>query len=295
MTASQTPRVTVPAVLSSKQLTPQKKLVAITAYDYTMARLVDAACVDIVLVGDSLGAVVQGMETTLPVTLDEIIYHTRCVMRGVQHALVVADLPFMSYQVSAEMALESAGRILKEAGASAVKLEGGTAVAHTIERLVSVDIPVMGHVGLTPQSYHRMGGHKVQGRASSAEHKAGSRERVLEDALAVQSAGAFACVLESIPSDLAAEITGALEIPTIGIGAGVECDGQILVSTDVLGLNPEFNPKFVKRYAELGRAVIAAVENYAAEVRSGEFPDQQHSFSPEPKTKSSRAGLKLAR
>jgi 3-methyl-2-oxobutanoate hydroxymethyltransferase len=252
------------------------KITALTAYDYPFARIVDQAGIDFILVGDSLGMVVQGLETTLPVTVDETVYHCRMVARGRQRALLVADMPFMSYQVSVTEALRNAGRLIKEGGAEAVKLEGGLAMADTIRAIASVDIPVMGHVGLTPQSVHRMGGHRVQGRKRG--RGPGQRERVLADALAVEDAGAFAVVLEGIPLDLAAEITRRLTIPTIGIGAGTHCDGQILVLHDVLGLFDRMTPKFAKRYAELGLAATAAVTRYVAEVRGREFPDDAHSF-----------------
>ena len=297
MTSSPAPqRISVPYILHSKSARPAQKLVATTAYDFTTARLLDSCDVDIILIGDSLGSVVQGLETTLPVTLDEVIYHCRCVSRGVKRALLVGDMPFMSFQISPEKALEAAGRLLKEGGVSAVKVEGGVAISETIRRLVSVDIPVMGHIGLTPQSYHRMGGYTVQGKKAGSTEVAGTRDRVLADAHAVERAGAFACVLEGMPSDLAAEITETLSIPTIGIGAGAQCDGQILVSTDLLGMNPAFAPKFVKRYADLAGEITAAVSTYAAEVRAGKFPMAEHSFSPAVKVNApARSSLKLAR
>jgi 3-methyl-2-oxobutanoate hydroxymethyltransferase len=229
------------------------------------------------LVGDSLGMVVQGFDTTLPVTMDEMVYHTRMVARGSRRALLVADLPFLSYQVSPTDAVANAGRLIKEGGAEAVKLEGGAAVAETIARIAAVDIPVMGHIGLTPQSVHRMGGHKVQGRRRG--QAPGQRERLIEDALAVEAAGAFAVVLEGMPLDLAAEITERLEIPTIGIGAGRHCDGQILVLHDVLGLGERRAPRFAKRYADLWTAAREAVEAYAGEVRGAAFPTPAHSFT----------------
>lgn len=250
----------------------REKLVMVTAYDATFARLLDQAGVDILLVGDSLGMVVQGQENTLAVTLDQIIYHTQAVRRGAQRAHVVADLPFMTYQVSAEQALASAGRLLQEGGAHAVKVEGGEALAPTIERLVAAGIPVMGHIGLTPQSVHQMGGFKVQGRDA-----AGAR-RLVDAARAMEEAGCYSLVLEGMPSELAAHITGQLRIPTIGIGAGPGCDGQVLVCYDLLGLNPQFRPKFVKAYAELHTQVSDAVRAYADEVRRGVFPDEEHSF-----------------
>ena len=244
------------------------RITVLTAYDYTMARLLDSAGVDCLLVGDSLGMVVQGHPDSLGVTLDEMIYHTRLVMRGVRRALIVADLPFMTYQVSPQQALESAGRLIKEGGAHAVKLEGGVRSAAAIEAITRADIPLMGHVGLTPQSVRRLGGFKVQRDA----------ERLLEDALAVQAAGAFAVVIECVPSEISARITEALEIPTIGIGAGPGCDGQVLVSHDALGLFEDFRPRFVKPFADMGQEIRRAAEAYCREVREGTFPDQAHSF-----------------
>jgi len=266
-------KVTVPEILKRKGSDP---IVALTAYDFPFGRIVDEAGVDVILVGDSLGMVVQGMETTLPVTMDEMVYHCRMVARARRRALLVSDLPFLSYQVSTAEALANAGRLIKEGAAEAVKLEGGVAIAATIRAIASVDIPVMGHIGLTPQSVHRMGGHKVQGQRRG--ERPGQRERVIEDALAVEDAGAFAVVLEGIPLDLAAEITSRLSIPTIGIGAGPHCDGQILVLHDVLGLCDRFVPKFAKRYAELWHAAGDAVAAYARDVRSGTFPNDAHSF-----------------
>src|SRR5256885_5377587 len=248
------------------------------------ARLLDEAGVDILLVGDSLGMVVQGQDTTLPVTLDEMVYHTRMVARGRKRALVLGDLPFGSYQASPRRAVESAVRLVKEGGAEAVKLEGGLAMARTIEAIAAIDVPVVGHVGLTPQSVHRMGGHRVQGRR--AGHGPGERERVLDDARSVPAAGAFAVVLECIPLDLAAEITAALAIPTIGIGAGVHCDGQVLVMHDLLGLSTDWTPRFAKRYAELGREVVRAAGEYLAEVKRGRFPTEAQAFAP----RAARAG-----
>jgi 3-methyl-2-oxobutanoate hydroxymethyltransferase len=233
---------------------------------------VDRAGVDMVLVGDSLGMVVQGHDDTLPVTLDHMVYHCSCVSRGLARAHLVADLPFMTYQVSAEQALMSAGRLLQQGGAQSVKLEGGRSVAPAIGRLVAAGIPVVGHVGLTPQSVHAMGGFKVQGRTDA------EAEQVFEDALAVEEAGAFLLVLEGIPSELAGEITERLSIPTVGIGAGAACDGQVLVCNDVLGLDLSFQPKFVKRYAKLEEVAIDAFQQYAAEVRGGVFPGPDHGF-----------------
>ncbi len=269
-------RVTVPVILSRKSSV--RKISAVTAYDYSFARLVDQAGVEMILVGDSLGSVVQGLDTTLGVTLDEMIYHCRCVTRAVQRALVVGDLPFLTYQISPEQAMLSAGRLLKEGGVSAVKLEGGVAMAATIARLTAVDIPVIGHVGLTPQSVHRMGGYKVQGRVHSNSRRQGSWEKVIADAQAVQEAGAFAIVLEGICSELAHEITTTLQIPTIGIGAGVQCDGQILVLNDLLGMGEGDSPRFVKKYADLRSTVTSALQSYVAEVEGGKFPTAQHEY-----------------
>jgi 3-methyl-2-oxobutanoate hydroxymethyltransferase len=248
----------------------------LTAYDFPFARIFDAAGVDVLLVGDSLGMVVQGADSTLAVTLDEVIYHTKMVARARQRALVVADLPFLTYQVSVEQALTNSGRLIKEGGAEAVKLEGGVTMAETIRRIVDIDIPVMGHIGLTPQSVHRMGGHRVQGRRSG--QTAGCRERLLEDAAAVERAGAFALVLEGIPAELAKEITERASIPTIGIGAGVECDGQVLVMHDVLGLSESFLPRFAKPYAHLWQEASGAAISYIREVRERAFPTPEHSY-----------------
>jgi 3-methyl-2-oxobutanoate hydroxymethyltransferase len=248
----------------------------LTAYDFPFARIFDQAGVDVLLIGDSLGMVVQGADSTLPVTLGEIVYHVRMVVRGRKRALVVADLPFLSYQVGVEQALRNAGRLIKEGGAEAVKLEGGITMADTIRRLVDVDIPVMGHIGLTPQSVHRMGGHRVQGRRSGKAP--GCRERLLEDAAAVEQAGAFAMVLEGIPVDLATEITSKSGIPTIGIGAGPACDGQVLVMHDMLGLSESFIPRFAKPYASLWHDAAAAATSYIREVRERAFPAPEHCY-----------------
>jgi 3-methyl-2-oxobutanoate hydroxymethyltransferase len=249
-----------------------EKIAMITAYDATMARLVDSAGVDMVLVGDSLGMVVQGKEDTLSVTLGDMIYHGRCVARGLKEAHLTVDMPFMSYQVSAEQALSNAGRLVQEGHAQSVKLEGGERSAPAIEKIVQAGIPVVGHVGLTPQSVNSIGGWRVQGRGVEGA------EELMRDALAVQSAGAFALVLEMVPAELAAEVTEALNIPTIGIGAGVDCSGQVLVCNDLLGLDTRFSPKFLKRYAELENPIQAAVADYVGEVRSGAFPSAEHSF-----------------
>jgi 3-methyl-2-oxobutanoate hydroxymethyltransferase len=263
-------KITIPEVLQMKQ--DGRRITVLTAYDFPFARLVDGGDVDIILVGDSVGVVVAGHDTTLPVTMEEMLYHTRAVRRAGPKALVVADMPFMSYQACIEDACRNCGRMIKEGGAEAVKIEGGMNMAHVIRAVSSIDIPVMAHIGLTPQSVHRMGGYKVQGRKEQAN-------RILEDAYAVQNAGAFAVVLEGIPARLAAEITAGLSIPTIGIGAGPDCDGQVLVIHDILGLCEKYSPKFVKRYADLGPIISDAVKRYVAEVRSGEFPTEEHSFS----------------
>ena len=252
-----------------------RKIVATTAYDYTLTRILDPH-VDIILVGDSLGNVIQGRETTLSVTLDDVVYHSRSVVRGAQHAMVVADLPFLSYQMGSKEALAAGGRLVKEAGVAAVKLEGGRDYADTVRFIMRAGIPVIGHLGLTPQFFHRMGGHRVQGRDAE------SAQVIREDAEALQEAGAFAIVLEGIPSSLAAEITKALAIPTIGIGAGIHCSGQILVSYDLLGLTDLAGrkaPRMVKEYLD-GRSVLGkAFAEFANDVRESIFPAEEHSFS----------------
>ena len=250
-----------------------EKITMLTCYDYPTARIMDACGVDIMLVGDSVGVVFSGYDNTLPVTMDEMIYHTKAVMRAAPKALVVADMPFMSYQTDITEARRNAGRMIKEGGAAAVKIEGGANMAATIRALVAIDIPVVAHIGLTPQSIHRMGGYKVQGK------KQEQAEKLLEDALAVDEAGAFAVVLEGIPQGLAARITATLSIPTIGIGAGAGCDGQVLVIHDILGLCEKYSPKFVKRYADLRETMTAAVNSYIADVKSGSFPGEEHSFN----------------
>jgi 3-methyl-2-oxobutanoate hydroxymethyltransferase len=251
-----------------------ERITALTAYDVLFARIVDRAGVDLVLVGDSLGEVVLGYESTVPVTLDDMIHHARAVRRGVSRALLVVDLPFLTYQVSTEDALRNAGRVLKESGAAAVKLEGGSPeTAQTVAALVRAGIPVMGHLGFTPQSVHALGGHRVQGRESS------DRERLLDEARRLEDAGAFAVVLELVPGELAAEITRSLRIPTIGIGAGPGCDGQILVLYDMLGLNAGFEPRFLRRIADLGARADAGVRDYVRAVREGEYPATEHTFS----------------
>ncbi len=244
----------------------------ITAYDATFAQMLDEAGADMLLVGDSLGMVIQGQDSTLPVTVDEVIYHCRAVARGTGRAFIVGDLPFMSWQLSFEQALRNAGRFLSEGGAHAVKLEGGIEAVDTIKKIVTAGIPVVAHVGLMPQSMHAMGGFRVQGKTIE------TAQEVLNDARAVAEAGAFCVVLEGIPSDLAARITAELDIPTIGIGAGAQCDGQVLVCYDLLGLTPKLRPKFVKRYDELFAKGKAAARQYCEEVKSGVFPAEEYAF-----------------
>jgi 3-methyl-2-oxobutanoate hydroxymethyltransferase len=249
-----------------------ERIVTLTCYDVLFARLLDGCGVDVLLVGDSVNQVLAGAETTLSATLDQMIYHTKSVRRGSERALVICDMPFLTYQVSREEAIRNCGRVLAETGCHGVKLEGGEPIAGTVRALVDAGIPVMGHLGLTPQSVHALGGYRVQGRDEAA---AG---RLLQDAQALESAGAFAVVLELIPAPLASRVTKALTIPTIGIGAGPACDGQVLVLHDLLGLNDTFNAKFVKRYATLAQDVREAVELFAAEVREGRYPGPEHSF-----------------
>jgi 3-methyl-2-oxobutanoate hydroxymethyltransferase len=246
----------------------------VTAYDFTMARLVDEAGVDLILVGDSLGMVVQGLPNTLPVTLDEVCYHGRAVARAAFHAHVVGDMPFMSYQVSAAQAVESAGKLVKEGAFESVKLEGGEEVSESVWRIVRSGVPVMGHIGLTPQSVHALGGFKVQGRGEGAAAK------LIADARTLEEAGVYAIVLEAMPPDVAEEVTAAVGVPTIGIGAGPACDGQVLVCTDLLGMTPGHAPKFAKRYAEVGDAIVGAVRRYVDEVQSGAFPASEHTYKP---------------
>jgi 3-methyl-2-oxobutanoate hydroxymethyltransferase len=263
-------KVTVPEIRARKRCGP--KIAMLTAYDATMARLLDEGGADILLVGDSLGMVVQGLPNTLPVTVDEICYHGRAVARATTRAQLVGDMPFMSFQVSSEKALEAAGKMMKEGGFEAVKLEGGEAFAEHVHRIVQVGIPVMGHVGLLPQSVHAMGGFRVQGKSED------DAARVLADAKALEQAGAYAIVLEGVPADLAERITLSVEVPTIGIGAGPCCDGQVLVCYDFLGMYRGLKPKFVRRFAELGDAIVSATEQYVSEVRGGDFPAREHSF-----------------
>jgi 3-methyl-2-oxobutanoate hydroxymethyltransferase len=264
-------KVTAPDVRARKG---GPALAMVTAYDFTMARLLDEAGVDLLLVGDSLGMVVQGMANTLPVTLDEIAYHARAVARAAARAHVVGDMPFMSYQVSSTQAVESAGKLVKDGACESVKLEGGEDFAEHVWRIVRAGVPVMGHVGLMPQSVHALGGFKVQGRGDDAEAK------VLADAKALEEAGAYAIVLEAIPPDLAAKVTASVGVPTIGIGAGPRCDGQVLVCTDLLGMGRGHSPKFAKAYAQLGDAIVAATRRYVDEVQAGSFPAEEHSYKP---------------
>lgn len=256
-----------------RALKGQAKIVVATAYDATMAKLLDDGGVDILMVGDSLGMVVQGRDSTLTVTLDQMIYHSSCVARVRPRAHVVCDLPFMSYQISPEQALASAGRLVKEGDAESVKLEGGRSVAAAVEKIVQAGIPVMGHVGLTPQSVHQFGGFRVQGRTASAA------EQLVDDALALAAAGAYAIVIEGVPSEVARLVSERVSVPTIGIGAGPGTDGQVLVSYDFLGLYRALSPRFVRRYRELGDDIVEATKEYVADVRTGGFPQSEHSFS----------------
>lgn len=264
-------RITAPELLKKKA--SGEKIAMVTAYDAAQARLVDAGGADMVLVGDSLGMVVQGQPDTLGVTLRDMAYHGRCVAAGLIRAHLSVDLPFMSYQISVAQAMRSAGRLVREGKAQSVKLEGGVRSAPAIRAIVEAGIPVVGHIGLTPQSVHAMGGFKVQGREAEAA------DRILADAMAVQDAGAFCVVLEMVPAELAARITATLAIPTIGIGAGAGCDGQVLVYNDLLGMDQRFKPRFVKRYADLEAVVKDAVATYVSEVKSGAFPALEHTFA----------------
>jgi 3-methyl-2-oxobutanoate hydroxymethyltransferase len=257
-------QIRLPDLVAKKQ--SGEKIVMLTAYDYTMARLLDRAGVDVLLVGDSLGMVVLGYETTLPVTLDAMVHHTRAVSRGTRRALVVADMPFLTYQVSVAEALRNAGRLIQDGGAAAVKIEGGGASVEAASRMVEAGIPVMGHLGLLPQSVHQLGGFRQQAKLEA------DAEQLLADAQALEEAGAFAIVLESIPAELARAVTADLHIPTIGIGAGPHCDGQVLVSYDMLGLSQDGVPSFVKRYADLGEQTVGAAQAYGDDVRTGRFP-----------------------
>lgn len=266
----QVKKVTAPAIRAMKA--QGRRIAMVTAYDYVTGKIVDESGADIALVGDSLAMVALGYDTTLPITMEEMLHHTRAVRRGVKRALLIGDMPFGSYQGSVAEAVANAARFLKEAGADGVKLEGGQRVAEAVRRMTEAGIPVMGHIGMTPQSVHQYGGFKVQGREEA------QRRAFLEDAKALEEAGVFSLVLEAIPADLAREITGAVSVPTIGIGAGPHCDGQVLVINDLLGITDDFRPKFVKRYAELGELARRAVSEYCREVREGLFPTEEHSY-----------------
>ncbi len=260
-------------ILDIKKMKVQgEKITVLTAYDYGMASILDESDIDIILVGDSLGMVVLGYDTTLPVTMEDMLHHTKAVSRAAQNALIVADMPFLSYQISGQIALANAGRFLQEANAQAVKLEGGREYAEIVQKITSAGIPVIAHLGLTPQSIHQIGGYKVQGKKEDAARK------IIEDAKTLEQAGAFSLVLECIPESLASEITHSLAIPTIGIGAGVNCDGQVLVINDMLGIYDKFTPKHVKKYANLNLEIKKAVKTYIAEVKHSAFPDDEHSF-----------------
>ena len=266
-----TRRITVRDLLESKQR--GEKIVALTAYDYTFARILDESGVDVILVGDSVGQIIAGHDSTLPVTVEDMIYHGRAVRRGVQHAFVVIDMPFLSFQINPEDTLRNAGRILKETGAEAVKLEGGDEeTARHVRALVRAGIPVMGHIGLTPQSVHVLGGYRVQGRDTA------NAERMREEALRLEDAGAFSIVLELVPAALAGDITRSVKIPTIGIGAGADVDGQVLVLYDMLGLNESFVPKFLRQFASLGKDTRKGIADYGDAVRNGTFPATEHTF-----------------
>jgi 3-methyl-2-oxobutanoate hydroxymethyltransferase len=263
-------KLTIQDFLTKKQ--EKLKITMLTAYDFPFAQIVDEAGIDAILVGDSLGMVVQGLDNTLPVTMDEMIYHTKMVTRGAHRAMVIGDMPYLSYQVSIQDAVRNAGRLVKEAGAQAVKLEGGREVMSQVRALTASEIPVVAHIGLTPQAIHRMGGYKVQGKTEEAA------VRLIEDAEILEDAGAFSLILEAIPAELARRITERLSIPTIGIGAGPYCDGQVLVIHDVLGLFERFVPKFVKSYARLKEDALSAVKSYKEDVEKGTFPAKEHSF-----------------
>ncbi len=264
------PKVTTQTVVNMKN--KGEKISMLTAYDFTMAQIIDRAGIDIILVGDSAGNVMAGYDTTIPMTMENMIYHTACVVRGVEKALVIADMPFMSYQVTANEALRSAGRMMKEAGAHAVKLEGGRTVVETVQKIVNAGIPVMGHLGLTPQSIYKFGTYKV--RAKEQEEA----QQLIEDAKALEQAGCFSLVLEKIPANLARKVTKAISIPTIGIGAGPHCDGQVLVVHDMLGLNKEFKPRFLRRYADLDSSITKAVQSYITDIKKDDFPNEDESY-----------------
>ena len=262
--------VTTRSVMNMKKT--GEKITALTAYDFLMARLLDQVGIDIILVGDSLGNVVQGHETTLPVTVDDMIYHAKAVKQGVKNALIVVDMPFMSYQTSVDDAVRNCGRVMKEVGVGAVKLEGGAHIADIVRHLVRIGIPVMGHLGLTPQAINMFGTYEVRAREEA------EAEQLIADAKVLAEAGAFAIVLEKIPSELAAKVTAAVPVPTIGIGAGAGCDGQVLVVYDMLGLTEEFKPRFVRRYGELAEEMRGAFRRYIADVKGGAFPRREESY-----------------
>lgn len=263
-------KVTTQTVVEMKE--QGEKISMLTAYDYTMARIVDQAGIEVILVGDSASNVMAGHETTVPMTMEHMIYHASCVVRGVEKALVIADLPFMSYQVTANEALTNAGRMMKEAGVHGVKMEGGKPVVDTVSQIVEAGIPVMGHLGLTPQSIYQFGTYKVRATQNS------EAEQLIEDAKRLEQAGCFSLVLEKIPADLAARVTAQVSIPTIGIGAGAECDGQVLVTHDMLGLNKEFKPRFLRRYADMHTTMTEAVEQYISDIKTGNFPNENEQY-----------------
>lgn len=269
-TEKQFKRITTKALTVLKQ--KGIKISALTAYDFITAKILDRAGIDVILVGDSLGNVFQGNETTLPVTMDEMIYHTKAVAKGVERAMVVVDLPFMSYQLGIDEGFRNAGRIMKETSAGAVKLEGGKRVAETVKKITDAGIPVMGHIGLTPQSIHQFGSYKERGKDEAEANE------LLNDAKILEEAGAFSIVIEKIPADLAKQITDSIKIPTIGIGAGLNCDGQILVTPDMLGLNEDFHPRFVRKYSDVGDRILNAVKNYIGDVKQAKFPSEDESY-----------------
>lgn len=266
-------KLTIPKIQKMKPA--GEKIAMVTCYDATFARLVDQTNIEVVLVGDSLGMVIQGRDTTLPVTVEDVIYHTRAVSRGLTKPLLVADMPFMSYQASPADAIRSAGQLMKRGRAASVKMEGGEEIAEWVTRLTRIGIPVMGHIGLQPQSIHKYGGYKIQGKSPS------DARRLLKEAKTLEASGAWSIVLEGIPLEVAQKISQELRIPTIGIASGPYCDGQVLVLYDLLGLDPSFQPRFVKRFAPLGEKVVTALGQYADEVKKGEFPDETHSFHPD--------------
>jgi len=267
-------KVTVPEIRNRKSQGPS--IAMVTAYDFTMARLLDEAGVDIVLVGDSLGMIVQGLSNTLPVTVDEVCYHGRAVARGLARAHLVGDMPFMSFQASTAQAIENAGKLMKEGAFESVKIEGGMEVADRVEAMVSIGIPVMGHIGLVPQRVHAFGGFRVQGKTDEGA------DRIVADAIALEQAGVYAIVLEAMPAEVASRVTRAVNVPTIGIGAGRGCDGQVLVCTDLLGMSRGHSPRFVKHFAEVGDTIVNATQAFIDEVRAGTFPDKDHEYQAAP-------------